>query len=87
MAFARLLLEHGADATVQANNGYTALHWLAQNLPKKDKKVAALNFARLLLEYGADATMLTGSGVDSELLVAFGHSQAIERSFLVLICP
>jgi len=29
IAFARLLLDHGTDATVQENNGYTALHWLS----------------------------------------------------------
>ena len=51
---ARLLLEHGADATAQDNNGWTPLHWTSHHGHE--------DTACLLLEHGADATAQDNNG-------------------------
>ena len=45
---ARFLIEHGADATAQANDGQTALHVAAE--------VGNVEVVRILVEHGAQAT-------------------------------
>ena len=48
---ARILLEHGADANAENNNGMTSLHILTSS--KVDDEDDVLNLAQLLLDHGA----------------------------------
>ena len=52
---ARILLEHGADASAEDNNGMTALQLLLE--PRSNKEEDVLNHARLLLEHGAEVNI------------------------------
>jgi len=51
---ARLLIEHGADATIQSKDGTTPLHQASQ--------CGHVDVARILIEHGADATAQSKDG-------------------------
>ena len=70
----RLLLEQGADPTLQDVTGGTALHWAAEN--------ANAALCKLLLEHGADPNAYTLSG-QPVLVMPILRAQSTIRQILV----